>query len=89
MRRVVLLAAIGALVFAAPAFAQNADWDTGWQGISTLAYGPGAKIAVTMIAGYLFFHGLAHERTWQTVLGVAGALGYWGMGVILGKAHIV
>jgi hypothetical protein len=64
------------------------DWDAAWQAIGTVAYGAGSKVMVSVICAYLFFHGMAHERLWQSACGVIGAIGYWGMGVFLGRIGI-
>jgi type IV secretory pathway VirB3-like protein len=66
----------------------NLDFDAAMQAASQVAWGPGMRVLVTLIAGYLFFWGLAHERLWACACGVLGAIGYWGMGVFLGKVGI-
>lgn len=84
----VVALALGAVLLSSAAMAQNVDFDAAMQAGSQIMYGPGMRIVVTGIAGYLFFYGLAHERLWACLCGVLGAVGYWGMGVWMGKIGI-
>lgn len=64
------------------------DFDAAMQTVGTEAWGPGARVIITIICAYLFFWGFAHERLWAMACGVIGGIGYWSMGLFLGKVGI-
>lgn len=66
----------------------NVDWDAAWQAISAVAYGPGTRVLIAIIAGYFIAEGLFTHRKSHVFLAIAGCIFYYGMGAILGKIGI-
>jgi len=66
----------------------NVDWDAAWQAFSAIAYGPGSRVLVAIIMGYFMAEGLFTHRKSHVVLAIAGAILYFGSGVLLGKIGI-
>jgi hypothetical protein len=64
------------------------DFDAAMQALGVIAYGPGARVLVTIIAGYLGFWGLSHQHLWVTLTGVLGAVAYFSVGLLLGRMGI-
>lgn len=83
-----VLATLAFCLIATAAIAQNADFDAGMQGWSAIMWGPGAKVAVMSICGYLGLWGFGHQHLWVSFCALLGALAYFGVGVFLGRMGI-
>jgi hypothetical protein len=66
----------------------NVDWDAVWNAAGAIMYGPGTRILIAGVCGYMFIHGFSHERPYQALCGIIGAVGYFGSGALLGRIGI-